>query len=228
MLARTRAALIALTLSACTSHEGPVSTIYTPDRPPAELTIAVASVQLIQDCSDPPEPVAAKPVAEAEPAGPIIHPVGGSKDYPLVEHPGSVDPAFKGPGFNQPCTQSTVQLSLSNKGVVSGRLQILNIRLLDAATQRELGTLVGRKPSLWSEAGTYQPWDEIVSEGGAGLKVAYRLGDPDWTQVQARLDPGSSLFTRPFMLEIEFKFDGATQTVRSPEFVRQEVFMVVT
>ena len=33
------------------------------------------------------------------------------------------------------------------------------------------------------------------------LKVAYRLADPDWSQVQARLDPGTNLYGRPYMLE---------------------------
>ncbi len=178
--------------------------------PPSELKIAVASVQLLQDCSDPPEPVAAK------------------DDPSAAEQAGSVDPAFKGPGFTQPCTQSTVQLSLTNNGTVPGKLQILTIRLLDAATQRELGTLVGRKPSVWTDEGTYQPWDETVREGAAAMTVAYRLADPDWSQVQASLGPDINLFARRFMLELEFKVDGVTQTVRSPEFMRQEPFLVVT
>ncbi len=204
MLARTHAALIALAVSACTSHEARPST---PELPRADLKVAVASVQLVQDCSDPPEAEA----AAVEPAA-----------------PGEVERKASA-GWVQPCTQSTMQLSLTNDGSIPGKLQIKTIRLLDAATRRELGTLVGRKPSVWSgTGGAYKPWNETVENGGVALKVAYRLADPDWSQVQARLDPGTNLYGRPYMLELEVTVDGAAQTVRSPEFVRQELDVVET
>ena len=49
MLARTHAALIALAVSACTSHEARPST---PELPRADLKVAVDSVQLVQECCD--------------------------------------------------------------------------------------------------------------------------------------------------------------------------------
>lgn len=207
MLLRTGAAVIVSTLLACASHEGPSSTIYTPEISPSALIVAVASVQLNQDCPDPPAPTA---VAQEESPGAMMP--GASMEM--------------GPGGgSMPCAQSTVQLSVTNEGAMPGKLQILSIRLLDAASGRELGTLVGRGPSLWNDATGYQAWDERI-DPGATLKVSYKLADPDWAQVQAHLEPGTNLFARPFILEIQLK--GQTGTVRSSEFVREDLSQIVT
>lgn len=218
MHVRLLAALVALPLSGCASHEGPNSTIYTqPDAPHAEVAVAVASVQLVQDCPDPPAPVAAdapapatmqKPTADASQAKRSAEASGG--------------------GWSPPCTQSTLQLSLRNTGAVAGKLQLQRVRLLDAASQREVGTLSARRPGLWSaDGGAYRPWDERVADG-ATLQVTYALGDPAWAEVQRQLKPDANIYANPFVLEIEVSVDGRNQTVRSPEFVRQEVFVVVT
>jgi len=204
------AALAVLALSACaTQQELPNSTIYDSGAPRAEVDAAVASVQLIQDCPDPPEVAASW--ASAPSAGPMAK--------PTVEG--------DAPAWSPPCTQSTVQLALTNNGVIPGKLQVVGVRLLEGASKRELGRLAARKPNLWTEEGIYRPWDETLAEG-AHVVAAYRLGEPDWSQVQGLLAPGANLYAIPLILEIELSVDGAIQTLRSPEFLRQEVFMVAT
>lgn len=207
---RLHAALVALALSACAAQQdGPNSTIYYHGPPRAEIDVAVASVQLIQDCPDPPEVAASW--ASAPTAGPMAK--------PTVEG--------DAPAWSPPCTQSTVQLGLTNNGGMAGKLQVVGVRLLDAASKRELGRLAARKPNLWTEEGTYRSWDETLAEG-VHVVAAYRLGEPDWSQVQGLLAPGANLYAIPLILEIELSVDGAVQTVRSPEFLRQQVFMVAT
>jgi hypothetical protein len=224
MPVRAHAALFALALSACASHEGPSSTVYTPSEPRAEVTVAVASVQLLEDCPDPPEPGAAEaPAADQAPAA------ARSMPAPGPTQPGAALMRKAGPGGGSPpCIQSTIQLSFNNTGAAPGKLQIMAVRLLDAADKRELGTLQSRKPQLWSDDAGYKPWNETVDDG-ANIKAAYRLADPDWSQVQSKLPGGTILYTRPFILELDVTVDGVVQTVRSPEFVRQEGHnMIVT
>lgn len=226
MHVRLLAALVVLPLSGCASHEGPNSTIYTqPDAPHAEVTVAVASVQLVQDCPDPPAPVAADapaPAVAADAPAPAI------MQKPTADASHAKRGAEASGGWSPPCTQSTLQLSLRNTGAVAGKLQLRRVRLLDAASQREVGTLSARRPGLWSaDGGAYRPWDETVADG-ATLQVTYALGDPAWAEVQQRLKPDANIYANPFVLEIEVSVDGRNQTVRSPEFVRQEVFVVVT
>lgn len=235
--------LVALALSACAAHEAPPSTtgraVETPPEvktPRAELKIAIASVTLQQDCPDPPEPFAARaapspaalaPAADA--VAPIIHPVPGdvANESPAM----GASLARRGPGsggpWQPPCTQSTMQLSLSNTGDARGTLAIKAVRLLDAASKRPLGTLEARRPGLWSDPAGYQKWDQSILPG-ATLKASYSLGEPSWPDVHIKLGAASNLYTTPFLLEVDITVDGEVQTVRSPEFLRQEVHMIVT
>ncbi len=251
MLARLPLLLVALSLSACTSHEGPVSTGHapelpttpaptpTPAAPHADLKIAIASVMLQQDCPDPPEPVTPTGTASAEPSEAVTPPRTASAEPPMPTNSESVrsmpqprpGAALKrsasGPGgWRPPCTQSTLQLALTNSGDAPGALEIKTVRLLDAASKRPLGTLVPRRPSLWNDTGTYQKWDQQVLPG-ATLKTSYSLGEPNWSEVQTKLG-NTNIYTTPLLLELDIAVDGLLQTVRSPEFLRQEVHMIVT
>lgn len=205
------AALLALTLSACAAHqELPNSTIYHDGRPRAVIDGAVASVQLVRDCPDAPEPAAASSDA-APSAGAMAKPTA----------------AGDAPAWSPPCTQSTVQIGISNKGGAPARVQVVGVRLLEAASKRELGEVVARKPALWTEEGAYRPWDETVAEG-AQVVVAYRLGDPDWSRVRGLLAPDANLDATPLILEVDLAVEGTVQTLRSAEFLRQEEEIVVT
>ena len=242
MLARLPAALVALALSACTSHEGPVSTGREPEQPPeavkvphASLTIAIASVTLQQDCPDPPEPPPPSPAALA-PAAPAAPAQPGPAAPALPMDSESMALAYRGAsidgsdGWQQPCTQSSMQLALTNTGDAPGVVFIKSVRLLDAASKQPLGTLNARRPTLWdanSLAGSYQKWDQRILPG-ATLKTSYSLGDPSWTEVTQKLGGSANEYTTPFILEVDIVVDGAVQTVRSPEFMRQEVHLIVT
>jgi len=244
MLARLHLALLALSLSACAAHDGPVSSTGRElEKPPetptphAELKIAIASVTLEQNCPDPPEPVAPASTTAAEapaerapemaqqpaPVGSMAQPAPGA---PLARAKRSAD---AGP-WQPPCNQSTMQLALSNTGDAPGALTIKAIRLLDAASKKPLGALNARRPSLWSDTGGYQKWDQQILPG-ATLKTSYSLDEPAWPEVQTQLG-SANLYTTPYLLELEIAVagaaDGAVQTVRSSEFLRQEVHMIVT
>lgn len=244
MLARLYAALVALTLSACAAHEAPpAATGSHPEQPPepakvphAELKLAIASVTMQQDCPDPPEPVAA-PVAPIVPADPAAAPAQapqpkrgsmqqGDQESPMLG--ATLDRRNPGSGpWQQPCTQSSMQLSLTNTGDAPGKLEIKAVRLLDNTTKKPLGTLTSRRPSLWIDTSTaYQPWDEQTLPG-ATLKVSYSLGEPDWTAVGTNLGH-TNFYTAPLLLEVDIAVDGTVQTLRSPEFMRQEVHLIVT
>ncbi len=240
---------LALLLSACTTHDdgakpaAPVkpeveSVKPEPVKPLPAVTVAVASVQLIQDCPDPAEPAAAaEPASAAEPAAAaersLPAPVADvSAKQGSMATPGPMARMREmapgsGRGLKQPCTQSTLQLALQNPGKVDATLRVEAVRLVDAASKKVLGPLVARKPSLWSDVGSYQPWDERVT-AGAQIKVGYRLAEPDWSQVTATLGPTVNLYAQPFVLEVDVSIDGTRQTLRSPEFLRERVHMIAT
>jgi hypothetical protein len=120
-----------------------------------------------------------------------------------------------------------MQLALRNPGEADATLRVEAVRLVDVASKRALGPVVVRKPSVWSPDGTYRPWDERVPVA-ADLKVGYRLADPDWGKVQETLGAGTNVYAQPFVLEVDVSIDGVRQTVRSPEFVREQVHMIAT
>lgn len=234
MSSRLCALSFALSLCACASQDGSATTAAapattaTPEAPPpeprAEIKIAVASVQLLQDCPDPvatPTDAAAPADSTAPAAPPPAAPVAAQQQAPTAKRmaPGS--------NWQPPCTQSTVQLSLTNTGDREGKIRVNGIKLFDVATKRELGQITSRKPSLWNDTGVYQAWDERVAPG-ATVTVAYSVSDPDWEKIHKLVGETENLYSRPLLLEIDISVDDRSQTARSPEFTRQEVHLVVT
>lgn len=238
MPAKLYAVLLALSLPACAAHEGPA----TGDRPPpppeprAEIRASIASVQLIQDCPDPPGEAA----LSNAPAGPYTPPPPAAAAAPMpameeraasadIPQPGSPAAARMRPDSNwsPPCTQSTMQIFLPNTGEAAGQVRVLSVRLVDATTKRDLGAIVPRKPHQWQPQGAYQPWNEQVA-AKTNVNATYRLAEPDWSQATVTLGGPTDLYSRPFLLEVQVSVDGVAQTIRSPEFVRQQVHIVVT
>lgn len=229
------ALLFAILLPACAAHED-----TTTPAPAARIEVKVASVQMVQNCSDPPGDAAAEAAAAAElaarksaaPLTPAQAPAAPMPPDPAAMEKMSPGAALRmsgdGPsGWSPPCTQSTVQLSITNIGDREGKVHVDAVRLLDARSNKEVGKVDARKPSQWNPAGTYQPWNEVIVHGTT-VKVGYRINEPDWSAVNTALGSDTDPYARPYVLEIDISVDGVSQTVRSPEFVREPVHVIVT
>lgn len=225
------ASALALLLSACASWENspsasapppaetPVpSSRYAPPPPvepgvtpppgrAAEIHVAIASVQLLEDC---PEPAAAP-----EPAASSRAPAGAA----------SRQQEKRSSDYVEQCTQSTVQLAVHSDR--SGPFRIEAIRVLDPGTQRQAGTTTLRQPTRWSADGSYVPWNERVT-AGQDLQISYKLGELDLSRASERVGPAFNTFAGPFVLELDVSLDGARQTIRSAEFGRRPVEIMVT
>ncbi|PRQ09120.1 hypothetical protein [Enhygromyxa salina] len=199
--------------------DGGAKTSVEPEQPPPKLAVelAVASVQVIEDCPDPPEaaPTEAAPTLRAD-----------ESMAPGVAKP-SAEPAAgaarkAGPGFVQPCTQSTMQLTLAVEGDEPQQVRVAAIRLLDKQG-KTVGTLSSRKPTAWVDQ-SYVPWDETV--GAEEVKASYKLSLPDWNAVDAAI--GQPSFGYMFKLEVDVEIAGELHTLQSPEFPREEPHVIVT
>ncbi len=239
---------LAIPLSACDdgakkpegSTSAPTKPVGVTPEPPkpepvAAVTVAVASVQLIQDCPDP--AAEATPAAAGAPAAAAAGAPAAAADaapaQPAADAamqrmaPGAAGKMAPGGTWKPPCTQSTMQLALRNPGKQDATLRVEAVRLVDVGSKKLLGPVAVRKPSVWSADGTYRAWDEKVPVG-VDLKIGYRLGEPDWAQVEQALGVGVNTYAQPFVLEVDVSIDGTRQTVRSPEFVREQVHMIAT
>ncbi len=214
-------ALIAA-LAACTGHEPPVGETPPPtpkvEAPRVQLRAMIASVQLVQDCPDPPAdaaPAAAMPASAAQPV---------MRERPAGDvAPGAALPGH-GRGWSQPCTQSTVQLALSHDGAGDLPFRVTAARVTTAANGKAIATLAVRAPSVWNDDGRYVAWNESLPRARE-LKVSYKLGAAAGAQLEDALGPDDG--TR-LVLELDVTFEGRTITLRSPEFQREQPHVIVT
>lgn len=216
-------ALVALLSNGCASHDNAVGT--KPEAPVKhQLRATIASVQLIQDCPDPAN----------EPASPAVDTSAAKeKERAAAAMPPASQSVVAGAArmgdsdgsFQQPCTQSTMQLSLAHDASDAQRIEVVAVRLMRGT--EVLGKIPARKPSSWSDSGSYDLWDERVPVGKE-IKVSYRLGEPDWLKVQEQLGAQADLYSQRYVLEVDLKMGDTTLTVRSPEFAREYPHVVVT
>jgi hypothetical protein len=212
---RASLALFALAL-ACTSIEGrdadppvvppPVDGTGTPTDPTpstADVRVAISSVLVEDDCPEttPPAPTQA-PMRRAP--------------------PGSTPPGVVASKARWSCQQSAMQVSFDNVGKRDANVRIEAVRMIDLASDRSVATLVAREPRAWSDgASGYGDWDQRVV-AGKQVAASYELTAPEWGRVAGMIGNGD-LATHAFALEVEVAIDGATTTVRSPEFTRPPV-----
>lgn len=199
-----------LASTACTSHDG-----HEPEPPTAtkiELRAAIASVQLAQDCPDPPAaPPAAQPAVMQE-----LAPGAAAR----MRGDGSGD-------WSPPCTQSAVQLTLSHDGKDTQPFEIKAMRLTQAGQGGVLASVPFRSPSRWIVDGNrYDAWDQKLAPA-TELKVSYKLGEPDWSLVAKTLG-NDDTFGKRYVLEVDVSFAGRSITLRSPEFEREHPHVIVT
>lgn len=168
--------------------------------PAGSVTVSVSSVQMIEDCPD--------TEAKAKAA---------SRQSPRRRaKPGH------GKSLRRSCSQSTVQLALENLGEAPVTVEIKAVRIL--AKGEILSTLATRKPKIWTD-NRYDPWDQSLAPGQPS-KASYKLGEPNWSEVERKLDGDS--YGRMYTLEIDIALDGELQTIRSPEFAREKPHVIVT
>jgi hypothetical protein len=239
MLRRLLLAGIAATLAtACAPHDD--GDVNEPDAPRVDpkpdpepeqpvpvsemATVTIASVQIVQDCPDSPDapaqPTHEKPAMSSQ-AAPMPPALGDESRAARVARGASADGSAP---FRQPCTQSSMQLSFAGQGPEAAKVQIGAVRVL-TSTGEKLGTLQARKPTAWRDSG-YQPWDEMLP-ADSDLKASYKLSVPDWSVVESKLGDRNP-FETMFVLEVDVEIGGETQTVRSPEFVRERPHVIVT
>jgi hypothetical protein len=195
-------------------------------KPAPTASVAIASVQMIEDCPSDhdawrPPPVVDPSAAAAAPAAaqPIAEPTpmpGAALDVSRGDSPH---------GWTQPCTQSTMQLVLTNLTESPAKAKLEVVRLLDPKTGKEVAKLEAREPAAWAD-GAYQSWNESLGPRQA-VKASYELSVPDWSAVEKTLGVGSS-FGAMFLLEVEVKVGDERQTVRSPQFPREQPHVIVT
>ena len=176
-----------------------------PEAPRGAERAAIASVQLLENCPDPADesaPAAASTMTR-----------------------GAAAPNSKAP-FRQPCSQSTVQLAVHSDRV--GAFRVTAVRVLDAASLKAAGTSTLRAPTRFgADTGTYTPWDERVAPG-KDMTISYKLGELDLSRAAELVGPEFDSYMGPFILELDVTIGGRRQTIRSPEFRREPIHVMVT
>ena len=247
-----RPLLVALALAlttACAAHEGAQPESDKPPRnepqvdprpdpqpepqpepePEPNAKIAISSVTMVQDCADP-HTVRSPGASATAPASPKpTSPAAIAADAPMPPAKGASATRARrvGPGgsLRQPCTQSTMQLAITETAGASAKIGIEQVRLVRPDTGAVLATIEAREPTAWNDAGQYTAWDETL-EPDAEVKASYEISVPNWSDVDTAL--GQSSMGHMFALEVDIEVDGVAQTVRSPEFARERPHVVVT
>lgn len=185
-----------------------------PDPVAATVEIAIASVQLDQDCPDPATASPEQAPADEAPASPATM-VAPKRSMA----PGAAMPARPGESMGRrACPQSTMVVELTSRAAAEAKVEIVAIALRDVQSNATVGDVVARAPTKFEGSG-YVAWNERIA-AGAKLNASYKLRPPSWSNVATALGGGVDTRDRPFELEVTFAIDGKPQTVRSTEFRR--------
>ena len=180
--------LLALGLGCTKQTSGSDQGIAPPPPTPAptgDVTIELAGITLGDDCggdwTPPPPataPAATTPPASTAPASPAaVSPSRG----PAA--PSSCAVGANCGGSTRACQQTSVQLSMQAKGgTTPTTIRVKKVELLDSSGKL-LAELASRAPMKWTDAGSYQPWDQTIAPG-AQLAVSYTLASPAWGSME--------------------------------------------
>ena len=82
------------------------------------------------------------------------------------------------------CRQSSMQLNLLVELGGEVALRVKKVELFDDKGA-QISELTARSPTVWSEKGAYQAWDEKIVPGQR-MAVSYALSQPNWGSVTNR------------------------------------------
>ena len=182
---RIASALIAIALFGCTKeHPGsdPSPTPGVKAPAPAAVTVAITAVSLAGDCGQP----AADSTVETKRAS--------ERDSDRAELRKAA------------CEQTSMQLAVTGAaGTQPIQIRVKRVELFD-----DKGALIGqlspRTPTVWSQDGTYRPWDQLVPPAQA-LSVSYALSEPPWGAVTER-------WNRTYVLRATITVGATDQTIQ--------------
>ncbi len=103
-------------------------------------------------------------------------------------------------------------------------VKIQAIRMRSSDGKETLGTLEARAPTRWTGS-AYEPWDERLPPD-AETKASYKLGGPNWVEVQKKL--GTDSYVPTYVLEVDIEIDGQLRTLSSAATPRERPHRVVT
>jgi len=131
---------------------------------------------------------------------------GGGAMAAKAKRSDSAEPAKRRAKAKTACQQTSMQLSIvAAADTRRAQLSVTKVELLDDKGAL-LGELSARTPTVWSEGGAYQAWDEGIS-GGQELSVSYALSEPPWGDVSDR-------WNRTYVLKAALTIDGDEQLVQ--------------
>jgi len=149
-------------------------------QPQGDVSVELSGVTLGDDCggtppANPPKPSKTAAAAPAEPAS-LAPPARRAPGTPSAV---AADCAEPGCGGGYACQQTSIQLALRATGTSAATpIQIKRVELLDAKGV-SLGELTATSPTRWSDAGSYQAWDQSLAPNEQAA-VSYVLSSPAW------------------------------------------------
>ena len=148
--------------------------------PKGDVTVELSGVTLGDDCGaswTPPPPVnrPASPAKAAAASESMQDPAAA----PARRPPGTA-PAQYAPSY---CQQTSIQLALHATGTSAPTpIKIKKVELLDA-NGKFVVELTASGPTRWSDAGSYQTWDQTVAPNEEAA-VSYVLSSPAWHSME--------------------------------------------
>jgi hypothetical protein len=184
--------ILSLLLAVCTSctkatSAGDEGAGAKPRPQPGDLTVELSGVTLGDDCGaswTPPPPAAPRTAAATEPPSeaPSAAPMRRAAPSTVApsEAPAGACPVGDDCGRHyRACQQTSIQLALHATATTGATpIKIKKVELLDAKG-KSLGELTAKTPTRWSDAGSYQAWDQMIAPGEHAA-VSYVLSTPSW------------------------------------------------
>lgn len=184
---------------------------------PKAVVVTISSATLGDECGESPDPAPApkrKAKGKAKAKSDAESQTKPSESVAAADASMPADSA-RGVAARRACDQTSMQLSVrSGAEAAAADIKIKKVELYDE-TDKLIGTLKSRGPSVWSTgAGAYQTWDE-KSVPGTDLMVRYVLAAPDWSKVKNRFD-------RSYKVKVTLTVGGADQKLERDVYLESQ------